>query len=83
MRAVSYFRKDDGSSRDRRTPFGGFYKGNDGRWILLHCNFPHHAAGVLKVLEYAGEKTVVAKAISTWNIPELETACSEAGQLWR
>jgi crotonobetainyl-CoA:carnitine CoA-transferase CaiB-like acyl-CoA transferase len=79
MRADTYLRKADNSARDKATPFGGFYKGKDGRWILLHCNFPHHAAGILKVLGCAGERAAVAEAISTWNIPELEATCTEAG----
>jgi crotonobetainyl-CoA:carnitine CoA-transferase CaiB-like acyl-CoA transferase len=57
----------------------GFYQGKDGAWIQLHCNFPLHAAGVLKILEGANERTAVAAAVSTWDIAELEAVCSDAG----
>ncbi len=95
MRASAYFRTADGSSKDPLlddiqsgsstkewwSPLSGFYKGGDGRWIQLHCNFPHHAAGVLEVLGCADERAAVAEVISTWKIPELEATCSEAGMV--
>jgi crotonobetainyl-CoA:carnitine CoA-transferase CaiB-like acyl-CoA transferase len=92
MRASLYFRKNSDSSTEPMranmqaglstkewwSPVSGFYQGKDGAWIQLHCNFPHHAAGVLKILECANERAAVAAAVSTWDIAELEAVCSDA-----
>lgn len=56
----------------------GDYHARDG-WIKLHTNAPHHRAAALKVLDCAGDRDAVAKAVKTWSAQELESAVVEAG----
>lgn len=57
----------------------GLYRTGDDRWVRLHTNFPHHRAGMLKLLgaEYARES--VQKALLGWEAVPFETAAVEAG----
>src|SRR5262249_17248734 len=52
----------------------GVYPTKDGRWIYLHCNFPHHRAATLHVLGVPEDREAVRKAVATWNALELEEA---------
>jgi crotonobetainyl-CoA:carnitine CoA-transferase CaiB-like acyl-CoA transferase len=57
----------------------GFYKARDGRWIQLHCNFPHHREGVLNLLHCNNERESVARAVAFWDAFELEERLANAG----
>lgn len=60
-------------------PLSGFYQAQDGRWIQLHCNFPHHRQGVVDFLGCADERSAVEAAIRNWNVLELETKLADLG----
>lgn len=59
----------------------GTYESKDGRHILLHCNFPHHAEGVVKRLAVAPERAAVESAVAEWDAIELETALIDDGMI--
>ncbi len=79
MRSHSYLRVEEGgdrSSRPRgvRTEVSGMYETRDGRWIYLHCNFPHHRERIVSLLGASDDPEGVARAVSTWRGAELEQA---------
>ena len=41
----------------------GTYRCGDGRWVRLHTNFPHHRAGMLRLLGCDGTREAVAAAL--------------------
>ena len=57
----------------------GFYQAKDNRWIQLHCNFPHHEAAALKVIQSAKSKLAVKQVVIDRNAQELETQINLAG----
>ena len=50
----------------------GVYPTADGRHLQVHCNFPHHARGVVGRLGCAPDRDAVAAAISRCDAFELE-----------
>ncbi|MEX2616667.1 MAG: CoA transferase [Alphaproteobacteria bacterium] len=50
----------------------GYYRTRDSRWVQLHCNFPHHRAGAIRVLGCADERDSAAAAVAKWDAQELE-----------
>ncbi|HEU5324155.1 MAG TPA: CoA transferase [Methylomirabilota bacterium] len=64
---------------DPWSPVSGYYRAGDGRFILLHCNFPHHRAGTLKLLGCAESREAVAAALQGWSAAALEDALAAAG----
>ena len=40
-----YLRVNGQKAADPWSPVSGFYRAADGRWLQLHCNFPHHRDG--------------------------------------
>ena len=83
LRSERYLRIGDGEASDLWSEISGVYKTKDGRWIQLHCNFPHHAAGTLKVLGCAETKAAVTEAVASWNGEDLETALASKGMCAR
>lgn len=79
FRSERYLRIDDGPPPALRDPVTGFYATRDARWIQLHTNFPHHLAGVLKVLGCANDRTAVAEAIRGWDGATLDQTLADAG----
>jgi len=79
FRSERYLRIDDGPPPALRDPVMGFYATRDGRWIQLHTNFPHHLAGVLKVLGCANDRAAVAEAIRGWDGAQLDQTLADAG----
>jgi len=57
----------------------GIYRTRDGRWVQLHCNFPHHRAGTLRVLACPEDPAAVAQAVATWDGQALEDALAAEG----
>lgn len=78
MRADRYIQVDGENAPDPWSPISGFYETGDGRWIQLHCNFPHHRDGVLALLGCENDRDAVAAAIATWDGARLETALADA-----
>lgn len=56
----------------------GDYAAADG-WIRLHTNAPMHRAAAVRVLDCAGDRASVAKAVSRWSADDLETAVVDVG----
>lgn len=79
FRSERYLRIDDGPPPALRDPVMGFYETRDGRWIQLHTNFPHHLAGVLKVLGCANDRAAVGQAIRGWDGATLDQTLADAG----
>jgi crotonobetainyl-CoA:carnitine CoA-transferase CaiB-like acyl-CoA transferase len=62
----------------------GHYRAGDGRWVHLHCNLPHHRAGILDVLglELLGahaDQGAVARAVARHRAAELEAELQSMG----
>jgi crotonobetainyl-CoA:carnitine CoA-transferase CaiB-like acyl-CoA transferase len=55
----------------------GPYQCGDGRWVRLHTNFPHHRAGILRILECDYDKQAVAAALRSWTAFGLEDAAAK------
>jgi crotonobetainyl-CoA:carnitine CoA-transferase CaiB-like acyl-CoA transferase len=83
MRSERYLQVNGAPTEDPWARISGVYQTMDGRWIQLHCNFPHHAAGTLKVLGVPEDKAAVTEAVATWNGLDLENALAEAGMCAR
>lgn len=79
LRAERYLRVDGATPPPPWAPISGFHRTRDGRWIQLHCNFPHHRTGVLSLLSCADERSSVAEAVARWDGQALEDALAEAG----
>jgi len=57
----------------------GYYRTGDGRWVQLHCNLPHHRAGVLDLLRTRTDPTAVAQAVARYNAADLEAELQAMG----
>ena len=57
----------------------GTYQCGDGRWVRLHTNFPHHRAGILRILGCDYDKAAVSAALRSWTGYGLEDAAAENG----
>lgn len=55
----------------------GTYQCGDGRWVRLHTNFPHHRAGILRILGCDYDKAAVAAALKSWTGYDLEDAAAD------
>ena len=55
----------------------GTYQCGDGRWVRLHTNFPHHRAGILRILDCEYDRQAVAAALQSWTGFALEDAAAE------
>ncbi|MDH3678776.1 MAG: CoA transferase [Acidimicrobiia bacterium] len=71
---------------DGRTPpmwaeLSGRYRAADDRFVQLHCNFPHHAAGVAARLGVDQVRDQVAAAIAGWDAFELEDVLRRDGMI--
>jgi crotonobetainyl-CoA:carnitine CoA-transferase CaiB-like acyl-CoA transferase len=62
-------------------PISGLYPTADGRWIQLHCNYPHHRAGAIKVLGCDENRDAAASAVAGWDGLKLEDALTDAGMV--
>ena len=78
LRSDRYLRIDGKPPPNPWGRISGFYQTRDGRWIQLHCNFPHHRDGVLALLGCDNDATAVAQAVATWDGQRLEDALAEA-----
>jgi hypothetical protein len=56
----------------------GVHRTGDGRYVRLHTNFPHHRAGMLKLLGCAYEREAVQAALAKWEGEKFETAAADA-----
>jgi crotonobetainyl-CoA:carnitine CoA-transferase CaiB-like acyl-CoA transferase len=79
FRSDRYTRIAGGPAPELWDPLAGLYRCGDGRWVRLHTNFPHHRAGVLRLLACEPEKAAVANALSGWDAEKFEDAAAHAG----
>src|SRR4051794_9302502 len=59
----------------------GYYRTADDRTIQVHCNFPHHAAGVVARLGCAATRESVQDAISKRDAKQLESELVADGMI--
>lgn len=78
FRSERYLQVDGRPAGEVRGPLSGLYRGVGGRWIRLHCNFPHHEQGVLRLLGCGREREAVAKAVAGWDAFQLEERLAAA-----
>ena len=78
-RTNMYLRFDEGAIGALWDPVSGFYETADHRWVQLHCNFPHHRDGVLRVLQCENARDAVAAAVNRWPGHDLEQILAEEG----
>lgn len=79
FRSERYLTVNGGSAGEPSSPITGFYQAGDGRWLQLHTNFPHHLAGVLRVLGCENSHAAVAAAIGRWHAAELDQRLADEG----
>jgi crotonobetainyl-CoA:carnitine CoA-transferase CaiB-like acyl-CoA transferase len=79
FRSLELVRVDGERPGDVWSPFSGFYRTGDDRWIQLHTNFPHHLDRTLGVLGVGEDQAAVEHAIARWPGEALETALADAG----
>jgi crotonobetainyl-CoA:carnitine CoA-transferase CaiB-like acyl-CoA transferase len=79
LRSTRYLKVDGRTPDGPRDPLSGFYPVRGGRWICIHCNFPHHRDAALTVLGAPQEREAGMRASATWDGLELEDAIHAAG----
>ena len=78
FRSERHLRVDGAQPPELWDPLAGLYPCADG-FVRLHTNFPHHRAGVLRILGCEATRPAVACALLDWTAEGFETAAAEAG----
>ena len=73
--------RQDGEPITAWVELSGQYTTRDGGFVQLHCNFPHHAAGIAHRLGVLLARAAFEVAIAQWDAVDLETALIEAGMV--
>jgi crotonobetainyl-CoA:carnitine CoA-transferase CaiB-like acyl-CoA transferase len=71
----------DGQPVPAWADLSGYYDAADGGRIQLHCNFPHHAQGIVDRLGCEPDRDAVQRAVSEWDAAELETVLIDDGMI--
>ena len=79
FRSERLLKIDGGPAPELWDALAGLYRCGDGRFVRLHTNFPHHRAGIVKLLGCADARESVAAALENWQAEAFETAATEAG----
>ncbi len=79
FRSDHYIELDGQPLGERWDNIAGTHRCGDGRWVRLHTNFPHHRAGILKLLGCEGTREAVGQALQRWTAFDFEQAAAEAG----
>src|SRR5215467_1406406 len=61
-------------------PLVDFYQCRDGRWVHLHGNFPHLAAGTMAVLGCSRDRDEIVAAVGRRDAQELDVAFAANAQ---
>ncbi|MES2711373.1 MAG: CoA transferase [Pseudomonadota bacterium] len=77
FRSERHMRVDGAPAPELWDPLAGLYPCADG-FVRLHTNFPHHRAGVLRILDCEATREAVARALLDWPAEAFETAAAEA-----
>jgi crotonobetainyl-CoA:carnitine CoA-transferase CaiB-like acyl-CoA transferase len=79
FRSERYLRVDGGPPPTSWDELAGYYPTGDGRWILLHTNFPHHRQGVLEYLSCEPTREAVAAALASRDGTVVDHELAERG----
>lgn len=79
FRSERHLRVDGRPPADPGDPISGYYPTADGRWIQLHCGFPHHRNGLLDLLGAPNDRAGVARVIHRLDAAPLETELQAMG----
>lgn len=71
----------DGAPLPKWSHLSGYYRTADDRSLQLHCNFPHHADGIVALLGCEPDRLAVQKAILERDPLELEQQAIDAGMI--
>jgi crotonobetainyl-CoA:carnitine CoA-transferase CaiB-like acyl-CoA transferase len=71
----------DGEPVPAWADLSGVYRTADGRHLQIHCNFAHHARGVVELLGTSEDRAAVAAEIGRRNAIELETELIDRGMI--
>lgn len=71
----------DGAPIPKWAHLSGYYLTADGRHTQLHCNFPHHADGIVELLGCEGSREAVQQAILQRDPLEFEQQTIDAGMI--
>lgn len=71
----------DGEKIHGWDPVSGIYQTKDGRWVQLHCNYPHHRERTVAALGAEMTKDSVAAGVAKWDALDLENAITEADSI--
>jgi crotonobetainyl-CoA:carnitine CoA-transferase CaiB-like acyl-CoA transferase len=74
-----HLRLDGAEPPDPWDSIAGTYRCGDGRVVRLHTNFPHHRAGVLRLLRCEGTREAVRGALRGWTAFGFEDAAVADG----
>ncbi|HYI85366.1 MAG TPA: CoA transferase [Acetobacteraceae bacterium] len=74
-----YLRLDGAEPPNPWDSIAGTYRCGDGRVVRLHTNFPHHRAGVLRLLRCEGTRPAVRAALGGWAGLDFEDAAAAEG----
>lgn len=71
----------DGGPIPKWADLSGYYAtaGEPGRFIQFHCNFPHHAQGIVNALQCEPNRESLQQAVLTWDPLELESMLIDRG----
>ena len=71
----------DGEKIGGWDPVSGIYEAKGGRWVQLHCNYPHHRARTMELLGAEETRESFAAKVAEWDAIELENAVTEAASI--
>ncbi len=71
----------DGEAPPKWADLSGYYRTGDDRLIQLHCNFDHHAQGVVDRLGCERDRGAVERAILRWSAEDLESTLIDDGMI--
>jgi crotonobetainyl-CoA:carnitine CoA-transferase CaiB-like acyl-CoA transferase len=78
FRSERYLRLDGKPPGETWDALAGVYRTADG-WVRLHTNFPHHRAGVVRLLGCADDREAVKTALLREKAVDFETKATAAG----
>src|SRR5947209_3286905 len=73
-----WLRADGEPPGDVWAALSGNYRTKDG-WVLLHCNYPHHADAVCRALNMPHDRAAVSDAVALRTAWDVQEAVIEAG----
>lgn len=79
LKSGAYLRIDGRAPKPIWDAYSLFYPVKDGRWVRLHCNYPHHRAAALRALGVGEDVEAAKRAAASWEGLALEDAIHAAG----